>query len=655
MLQTLSPAQLEPGDRVGEYLITRVIGNGGFSVVYEAEDLSLERLVAIKQLRPEAFTQAGSREWFMREARLTASLTHPNIVNIYSLREQGDSLFLVMEYLPGDLHELEGEHGPLDRNTLLAVASDICRALETLHARNVIHRDIKPENILFAQPRHFKLADFGLAHIHPTQRYGTHDATGPQPGTLLYMAPEQALGHQVTPRSDIYALAAVLYEAATGHNYLDFDDATGDDEQLIDQIVNGNPRPCEDLHPTVSTAIEEPLHRALSKFPQDRPATAREFLNEFRRALGGKRPSLARRQTRARRDKTRSMSDSLRQELANVRTLRENGQNELAASRLKPLLKKHRTIPEVLAEWGETLLALGRIDDAHDVLQAVVQQKATLPFAQLALAEIFANWDDHRAATEATIAAIHADPDLVYAALYDFIVESLGDPPSYNSYVGLFRRAVLERPTASRLHNLGLVLSLNPNHEAECITAFEAAIRRDPTYGPAYVGLGTLMIETGNIERGIELLERATQADFPILAAQDQIKLQTVYQPQHAFLALSVAYAQHGEYESSAIAARAVLDIDPTELSADAPGLLDVYLQTAHRWLENGQTLRAYKFLNQIIPVAAYWGETRVFALLETTQRVVEPVHLRQRQWDDAIDWLRSGIMYWRFRAPTPH
>jgi len=203
--------QLKPGDTIGEYEILEVIGNGGFSVVYRAEDTNLLRPVAIKQLSPEAFSEAGTREWFIREARLSASLNHPNIVATFALREQGDSIFLVMEYLSGgDLHNLVSERGPLDRATLLRVASNVCHALETLHARNVIHRDIKPENILIAQEGHFKLADFGLAHVRQARHDGLNRASGPQPGTLLYMSPEQALGKKVTARSDLYSLAAVL-------------------------------------------------------------------------------------------------------------------------------------------------------------------------------------------------------------------------------------------------------------------------------------------------------------------------------------------------------------------------------------------------------------------------------------------------------------
>jgi serine/threonine protein kinase len=278
--------QLKHGDSIGEYQILSVIGNGGFSVVYKAEDTTLSRLVAIKQLLPDAFSEEGSREWFIREARLTASLNHPNIVHIYALREQGESLFLVMEYLPGgDLHTLVQEEGPLNRSTLLKVTTDICRALDTLHARNVIHRDIKPENILIAQPNHFKLADFGLAHASVTAADSPDDATGPQPGTLLYMSPEQALGREVTIRSDIYSLAVVLYEAITGRYYLDIDLGNTDDETLmraIEHVSPGFPVPFDD---SIPREISAPLLRALSKDPGERPPNARTFLSDLRSAV----------------------------------------------------------------------------------------------------------------------------------------------------------------------------------------------------------------------------------------------------------------------------------------------------------------------------------------------------------------------------------
>src|SRR5579859_7236995 len=233
MLYTNRPTMLlGAGENIDEFRILDVIGDGGFSVVYKAEDTHLERLVAIKQLNPGAFTEFGTEERFIREAKLAASLNHPNIVSIYAFKKQRDSLFLVMEFLDGgSVRELITEYGHLTSGTLLKLATHVCHALDVLHPRGIIHRDIKPENILCTSSGDFKLADFGLAHVAQLDR--RRSSAGPQSGTLLYMSPEQAEGKELTPQSDIYSFATVLYEALTGTYYLG---GENDDDKVLEGI-----------------------------------------------------------------------------------------------------------------------------------------------------------------------------------------------------------------------------------------------------------------------------------------------------------------------------------------------------------------------------------------------------------------------------------
>jgi tetratricopeptide (TPR) repeat protein len=646
--------QLKPGESIGEYEILSVIGNGGFSVVYKAEDTTLGRLVAIKQLLPDAFSEEGSREWFIREARLTASLNHPNIVQTYALREQDESLFLVMEYLPGgDLHTLVQEEGPLNRSTLLKVTTDICRALDTLHARNVIHRDIKPENILIAQPNHFKLADFGLAHANVIAADSPDDATGPQPGTLLYMSPEQALGREVTTRSDIYSLAVVLYEAITGRYYLDIDLRNTDDEALMKAIEHSSPRFPVPFSDTIPREIGAPLLRALSKDPDGRPRNARTFLSDIRSAVArSKHATLSQRKPMAEAQAV-PMPPDLLHDLYEIRTIRDAHHHpELALERLREIWETYPGIPEVAAEWGETQVALGRPNEGRPWLESALRMKPALPFAQLAMADLYRTVDENEeAADEAVTLAIHIDPDLVYAVLYDDIVDSLENPEEYAEYIALFRDAAEDDASPVILHNLGQILALSKTHDAESIAAFETAIQRDSNYGPAYVGLANLLIEAGQLERAIELLQQATYSFFPMLPPEDWHKTNTIYQRPHAFLALAVAYAQIGLFENSAIAARTVLELAPKELDDDAPALLDAYVQAAKAWIKQGEHLRAYKFLNQVIPLAATWGNVQIFTLLEVSQNLIDPRNRRKQQWDDALDWLKSGLTH--SRRPT--
>jgi tetratricopeptide (TPR) repeat protein len=124
----------------------------------------------------------------------------------------------------------------------------------------------------------------------------------------------------------------------------------------------------------------------------------------------------------------------------------------------------------------------------------------------------------------------------------------------------------------------------------------------------------------------------------------DWHKSNTVYQRSHAFLALAITYVETDQFENSAIAARSVLDMAQRELEDDAPALLEAYTQAAKQWIKNGEHLRAYKFLNQLIPLAATWGHVPIFVLLEDTQKQIDPAQRRQQQWDEALDWLTNSL-----------
>ncbi len=650
--------QLNLGASIGEYKIQEVIGNGGFSVVYRAQDTFLQRPVAIKQFSPEVFSEASTREWFIREARLAASLNHPNIVATYALREQNSSLFLIMEYLPGgDLHSQIMQNGPLDRITVLKVASDMCHALETLHARNVIHRDIKPENIMIAAEGNYKLGDFGLAHIRHAAGHSLNRTTGPQPGTLLYMSPEQALGEEITLRSDIYSLAVVLYEAVTARYYLPYDHSSGDEEVLLHRIAHDEPIYPDRHHHTIPEELVEPLLRALSKDPSLRPGSAREFLTEIKNAVSrAKRSTLTQKRRNFDPNQKPTVSPEMVAELYFVRTLRDREhQPEQALDKLRVIWTTFSGTPEVAAEWGETLIALGRSPEGRDYLLRAVRLKTDLPFAQLALADLYRNADENdEEADDAIIEAIHSDPDLVYAVLYDDIVQERDDPEAFQHNVSLFRRATEEDATAAIYHNLGQVLALNKERAKESIAAFEMALDLDPNYGPAYVGLGSLLIELGELSEGASTLEQATYRYFPIVAPDDWHKSHTVYQREHAFLALAVAYVHAGQYESSAIAACTVLDLNPDTLEEDAPELLNAYYEAAEEWRSTGESVRAYKFLNQIIPLAAHWAKVEIFMLLADLQREVKAADRRDGQWDDAASWLKTSVVRLQTHPKSP-
>lgn len=261
--------------KLGRYDIVRVLGRGAMGTVYEARDPHLERRVAIKTiavhgLSPEAAADYETR--FRTEARSAARLQHPNIVSVYDAGRDGETAYLVMEYVEGqDLkHHLDrGTTYTLDQT--LRIMRDLLAALAYAHAQNVVHRDVKPANLLIEADGRVKLTDFGVARIQDSG-----DATltrGGMVGTLKYMSPEQVQGQPVDARSDLFAAGVVLYQLLTARQPF-----VGDGEfALIAQIVGAEPPAPSSLQPGLPEAIDAVLACALAKSREQRYPRAQAF------------------------------------------------------------------------------------------------------------------------------------------------------------------------------------------------------------------------------------------------------------------------------------------------------------------------------------------------------------------------------------------
>lgn len=264
----------------GRYRILSRIARGGMAGVYLATDLRLERNVAIKIMHGHLVDDPAYAEKFIREARHTARLTHPNIVSVYDQGQENDILFLVMEYLPGmTLRELLNDFGTLTVDQTLDITSAVLQGLDAAHREGILHRDVKPENVMLVDDGRIKIGDFGLAR--PVTSATQTGAT--LMGTIAYIAPELLQRGTSDFRSDLYSVGIMLYEMLTGRQPF-----TGESPMQVAMQHANNPVPtATGVNPDVSPELDEIIQWATAKNPANRPKDALAFRDGLRAAAQG--------------------------------------------------------------------------------------------------------------------------------------------------------------------------------------------------------------------------------------------------------------------------------------------------------------------------------------------------------------------------------
>jgi serine/threonine protein kinase len=269
------------GTYIGHYELVKMLGTGSAGEVYRAQDKNLGRTVAIKLLTEQtASLDTELRRRFVQEAKAASALNHPNILTVFEAGQYQGLDYMVMEYVEGQTLREYLKKGKPSFSNLLNIAIQMCVALESAHAANIIHRDIKPDNIMIRKDGLVKLLDFGLAKIKDKQNQA---ATSTKPGTLLgtvgYMSPEQAQCEPNTDaRTDIFSLGAVFYEMATG--IAPFHQANHID--TLYAILKSDPKPFEPSQ-EIPEELQQIILKALAKEPIDRYQSAKEMLVELRR------------------------------------------------------------------------------------------------------------------------------------------------------------------------------------------------------------------------------------------------------------------------------------------------------------------------------------------------------------------------------------
>ncbi|MGD9696969.1 MAG: protein kinase [Thermoleophilia bacterium] len=271
--------RLVPGESFGRYRVEAEVGRGGQAVVYRATQVDLDRQVALKVFDEGYLGRSGALERFRREAIAAGRLEHPRIVPVYDAGEVDGRAYITMRLIPGDtLAERIARTGAMGRDEAVAMLGDIADAIDFAHANGTVHRDVKPANILLDPSGEAYLSDFGLVRLDDMPGLTRR---GDWLGTAEYVSPEQVEGEPATPRSDVYALAVVAFEALTGRApYVRREPSA----VLLAHVRDPVPRATR-INPALPSAVDGALGRGLEKDPTARPTTARALVDEIVIAL----------------------------------------------------------------------------------------------------------------------------------------------------------------------------------------------------------------------------------------------------------------------------------------------------------------------------------------------------------------------------------
>ncbi len=291
------PTESFIGQTVSHYAFIEKLGAGGMGEIYKARDSRLKRMVAVKVLAPGKTRDPVGRRRFIQEAQAASALNHPNIITIHDILPDGDTQYMVMEYVPGKTLQGLISAGRLPISQVLQLGTQMANALGVAHAAGIIHRDFKPANVMVTSSGLVKVLDFGLAKLTDlsSRMELTSDGEantltsapltreGSIMGTVNYMSPEQAEGLKVDARSDIFSFGAVLYEMVTGHRAFDGDSGIS----TLSAVLRDEAKPIQEMAPDVPAEFADIVNRCLRKNPAARWQSMTEVETALSACSGG--------------------------------------------------------------------------------------------------------------------------------------------------------------------------------------------------------------------------------------------------------------------------------------------------------------------------------------------------------------------------------
>jgi len=455
------------GKTLSHYQVVSLLGAGGMGEVYLARDPRLERTVAIKVLPGDLAGDPERMQRFEREARAASALNHPNVATIYDVGESDGVHFIVMELVEGETVAARVAGRPLVPAAVVDIAVQAADALDVAHAKGITHRDIKPANLMVTSRGHLKVLDFGVAKMKLRDESTRSGEWILEPGTAIgrvvgsgpYMSPEQIMGGDVDPRSDVFSLGVVIYQMATGH--LPFSGSTR--EELMEAILREAPGSMAGLGTDVPSELERITFKCLEKSAEDRYQSARELLSDLwplKRQL----------------DATRAMVDSPWFEFLK-RPFEIAG--ESPGSEASELVAR-----------GWAHLRSGSFFELSDAVSAFVAATEVAPAYAAAHAGL--------ALTKVAQAVAHDVPHL----------EALAEAKT-----NALRALALDDKSADAQVALGQVLLFSEWDWAAAERSFQRALAINPNHADAYLHYGGLMEALGQLTRGFELKLQGLECD----------------------------------------------------------------------------------------------------------------------------------------------